>query len=158
GDYARAEPLLQRALQIREKALGPDRSYVARALHDLALLHVDKGDYAGAEPLLQRALQIREKALGPDHPDVASSLTDLSVIHRAQGRSADAVQARQRSASIEDKNAMLNLAGGSERQKRAYMTTLAARTAQTISLHVQAAPLDTQAARLALTTILQRKG
>src|SRR6185503_18646031 len=53
---------------------------------------------------------------------------------------------------------MLNLATGAERQKRVYMATLTDSTAQTISLHVKEAPSNGQAAKLALTTILRRKG
>jgi tetratricopeptide (TPR) repeat protein len=38
GRYARAEPLYQRALAIREKALGPDHPDVATSLSNLAQL------------------------------------------------------------------------------------------------------------------------
>ena len=69
GQYAEAEPLLQRALQIREKALGPEHPDVATSLNNLAVLYRAQGRYAEAEPLYQRALKIREKALGPEHPD-----------------------------------------------------------------------------------------
>ena len=36
GDYAKAEPLYQRALKIDEKALGPDHPDTATALNNLA--------------------------------------------------------------------------------------------------------------------------
>ena len=71
GKYADAIPLAQRALAIREKALGPDHPDVALSLNNLALLYRNQGRYAEAEPLYKRSLAIREKALGPDHPDVA---------------------------------------------------------------------------------------
>ena len=71
GDYAKAEPLYQRALKIFEKALGPDHPDTATALTNLAVLYRAMGDYAKAEPLYQRALKIVEKALGPDHPNTA---------------------------------------------------------------------------------------
>ena len=64
GKYAEAEPLHKRALQIREKALGPAHPNVATSLNNLALLYDAQGKYAEAEPLHKRALQIREKALG----------------------------------------------------------------------------------------------
>ncbi|MBE9119100.1 CHAT domain-containing protein, partial [Lusitaniella coriacea LEGE 07157] len=47
---------------------------------------------------------------------------------------------------------------GSESEKRAYMKTLSGTTYRTISLHLQGAPNNPQAARLALTTLLRRKG
>ena len=68
GDYAKAEPLYQRALKISEKALGPEHPTPARASRSLAGLYEHMGDYAKAEPLYQRALKIDEKALGPEHP------------------------------------------------------------------------------------------
>ena len=40
GDYAKAEPLYQRALKIREKALGPDHPDTATALNNLAGLYL----------------------------------------------------------------------------------------------------------------------
>ena len=78
AQYAKAEPLFQRALQIREKALGPEHPDVANSLNNLAMLYHNQGRYTKVEPLYQRALQIREKALGPDHPDVANSLNSLA--------------------------------------------------------------------------------
>ena len=68
GAYAQAEPLYQRALAIREKALGPEHPHTATSLNNLAVLYRATGAYAQAEPLYQRALAIREKALGPEHP------------------------------------------------------------------------------------------
>jgi hypothetical protein len=38
GDLARAQPLFERALAIREKVLGPDHPDTARSLDNLAVL------------------------------------------------------------------------------------------------------------------------
>ena len=62
GDYAKAEPLYQRALKIREKALGPEHPETAASLNNLAQLYREMGDYAKAEPLYQRALKILGKS------------------------------------------------------------------------------------------------
>jgi hypothetical protein len=56
--YADAEPLLQEALAIREKASGPDDPDVAASLNDLAGLYRELGRYGDAEPLYRRALAI----------------------------------------------------------------------------------------------------
>ena len=76
GDYAKAEPLYQRALKINEKALGPEHPDTAKSLNNLALLYDKMGDYAKAEPLYQRALKIREKrsALNTHSPRRASTI------------------------------------------------------------------------------------
>jgi tetratricopeptide (TPR) repeat protein len=61
GDPAGTEALFRRALDITEKALGPDHFHMASALNNLALVLQDKGDYAGAEPLFRRELAIRKR-------------------------------------------------------------------------------------------------
>ena len=53
GKYSEAEPLYQRALAIREEALGPAHHDVATSLNNLALLYNNQGKYAKAEPLYQ---------------------------------------------------------------------------------------------------------
>ena len=96
GKYADAIPLAQRALAIREKALGPNHPDVAMSLKNLASLYRNQGRYADAEPLYKRSLAIREKALGRDHPDIAQSLNNLAALYRRQGRYADAEPLYQR--------------------------------------------------------------
>src|SRR5271165_1025339 len=66
--YSEARPLFERALAIREKALGREHPSTATGLNNLALLLKDQGDLAGARPLYERALAIWEKALGSEHP------------------------------------------------------------------------------------------
>jgi tetratricopeptide (TPR) repeat protein len=76
--YPEAEPILERALSIRERALGPEHPEVATSLNELARLYQNQGRYAEAESPLERALSIRERALGPEHPEVATSLNELA--------------------------------------------------------------------------------
>src|SRR5260370_7967763 len=86
GRYQQAIPLAQRALAIREKALGPEHPYTAGSLNNLAELYRATGTYTKAEPLYQRALAIPEKALAPEHPDTAlppNNLTPLYHPHAA---------------------------------------------------------------------------
>src|SRR5260370_28766503 len=58
GRYQEAIPLAQRALAIREKALGPEHPDTAAALNNLGDLYPATGAYAKAEPLHLRALAI----------------------------------------------------------------------------------------------------
>jgi Flp pilus assembly protein TadD len=51
GRYSQATPLAQRALGLREKALGPDHPDVAQSLNNLALLYANQSRYADAELL-----------------------------------------------------------------------------------------------------------
>jgi tetratricopeptide (TPR) repeat protein len=84
--YSAARPLLERALAIREKALGPEHSDTAESLNDLALLLHAQGDLAAARPLFERALAIQEKALGPEHPATATVRRNLAISKKSKWR------------------------------------------------------------------------
>ncbi|WP_437312110.1 tetratricopeptide repeat protein [Sorangium sp. So ce388] len=103
GRYDEAIPLARRALELREKALGPEHPGVAINLNSLAGLLQTKGDYAAAEPLYRRALAIQEKALGLEHPDVAQSLNDLAELLWAKGDYAAAEPLFRRALAIREK-------------------------------------------------------
>ncbi len=59
GRYEQSEPLLNRALAIYEKALGPDHPDVATSLENLAALYRATKRDEEAETLEQRAARIR---------------------------------------------------------------------------------------------------
>jgi tetratricopeptide (TPR) repeat protein len=61
GQYAKAEPLYQRALAIREKALGPEHPDVATSLENYAVLLRKMDRSHEATPLESRANAIRAK-------------------------------------------------------------------------------------------------
>jgi CHAT domain-containing protein len=103
GQYHQATALAQRALEIREKALGPEHPETAVSLNNLANLFEAMGDYAKAEPLFEHALAIREKALGPEHPDTAQSLNNLAVLYQATGAYAKVEPLYQRALAIREK-------------------------------------------------------
>src|SRR5215831_1119233 len=103
GKYDESRPMAERALELREKALGPEHPDVAQSLNNLANLYSLKGDNAKAEPLFQRALAIFEKALGPKHPEVAQSLHNLAIIYSLKGDYAKAEPLHQRALAIREK-------------------------------------------------------
>ncbi len=100
GRFAQAEPLHQRALAIREDALGRNDPDVAASLNNLANLYFSEAMYARAEPLYLRALGIREELLGKHHPDVAASLNNLANLYHAQRMPAQAEPLHQRALEI----------------------------------------------------------
>jgi hypothetical protein len=55
--YEKAAPLYERALEIRERALGPEYPDVAWSLMSLAVLYDLLGEYGKAEP----PLNVRKK-------------------------------------------------------------------------------------------------
>ncbi len=101
--YAAAEPLLQRALDIREQALGPAHPDTALSLNNLAMLPFHRGNYAEAEPLLRRALDIREQVFGPAHPDTTASLSNLAMLLDRQEKYAQAEPLFRRAQEIRER-------------------------------------------------------
>ncbi len=85
GEYTAARPLVERALAIWERTLGPDHPDTAESLDNLAWLLKAQGEYAAARPLLERALAIRERTLGPEHLETARSLDRLAKLLSYQG-------------------------------------------------------------------------
>lgn len=100
----RAEPLMRRALEIDEKAYGPDHPRVAIDLNNLALLLMATKRTAEAEPLMRRVLEIDENAHGPDHPEVAIDLNNLAQLLRATNRMRKAEPLMWRVLKIDEKS------------------------------------------------------
>jgi CHAT domain-containing protein/Tfp pilus assembly protein PilF len=158
GDYARAEPLYERALAIIEKEWGAEHPIVGTILNNLAALNSAKGDYARSESFYQRALAVSEKVFGKEHPDVALLFSNLAFLYQMKGDYGHALAAQQRAIEIQEKNIALSLTSGSQQQQQFYLNTLLGDTFSTVNLHVRDMKDNADAARLALTTILQRKG
>lgn len=70
ADYPGARPYYERALAIREKALGPDHPDTATSLNNLGWLYHDEGNIAAAVRLMRRALNILERTI-PNHQNTA---------------------------------------------------------------------------------------
>jgi CHAT domain-containing protein len=80
------------------------------------------------------------------------------MVHARQNRFVEAVTLATEASEMRDRLAATILATGTDEQKRLYMNTLMSQTSLDISLHVQHAPTRSDAARLAFTDILRRKG
>ena len=158
GRHEAAEPLYQRALGIHEGQLGPDHPLTATSLNNLALLYESLSRYEEAEPLYQRALAINEAQLGSNHIDTASSLNNLALLYWTQGQLENTFNYLQRGLAVEETVLSRNLVVGSDANKRDYLATVSGATDWTISLHLNELSTSNEAARLALTSLLQRKG
>jgi tetratricopeptide (TPR) repeat protein len=86
GAWVEALPLLERAVVLTEKALGPKHFLFATALSNLAELYLVTGRYEEAELHLTRALAISEATLGPEEPVLAVWLNNLAEFYRVTGR------------------------------------------------------------------------
>ena len=95
GLYATAEPLLQRSLEIWQRAPGADSGDVGGSLVSLGRLYHKQARYEQAESILRRAATITERA-DPTDPALRRSLSYLSSMLRDRGRydEADSVSRR----------------------------------------------------------------
>ena len=158
NQLSRAEPLFQNALAIREKAFGNNHHIYAQSVSNLASLYFLKGDYQQSESFHRRALGIFGRTLGPQHPLTCLSRNNLAQILDVKGRLAQAAALLALNNESREKNLAPILSIGSEREKLAYLATLSEETDFTISFQTRSSPHNLQTIRLALTTILRRKG
>ncbi len=79
-ELASARSVLERALAIDEKALGPEHTSVARDVNNLGSVLQRQGDLVGAKRCFERALMIFEKRLGKDHPNAVLARDNLKSL------------------------------------------------------------------------------
>ncbi len=140
----------RRALEVTEKALGPENRFAADRLTDLALFHHARGDFADAETYYQRALAVKEKILGPGHSEVESALNDLALFYEAEDKLDDAEELYKRAL------AQLELAHGKNSPRiaatlghYAHLQRRRGRAAQAAALEARARALTPRAAKAA---------
>ena len=103
ADYAQAEPLYRRSLDVDEQNRGPNHDAVATCLDNLlniaeAGLRLNRTNrLAEAGIMMRRMHRIRralahacKKYIGPSHPNVAMSLNNLALLLQATNRFAEA--------------------------------------------------------------------
>jgi len=103
GLYEDSEPLLLRALELREELLENEDPQVAESFVSLSLLLEQQGKFGEAERMAQRGLEIRERVLEQDHPDIAESLHGLARIYHKQAKLKEAEPLYKRALEIREK-------------------------------------------------------
>lgn len=103
-DISKAGPLFQRALAIREKALGPEHPSTGDTLSDLSLVEFYEHKPGEAERFAERALPIQEKAYGTDSLPVSTTLNRLGLAERDLKKFAQAEVSLKRALAIREKN------------------------------------------------------
>jgi tetratricopeptide (TPR) repeat protein len=86
GEPAESRRYLERALAMREQALGVEHSEVATVLNNLGLTLLDLGEIEKARAAFERAVTIYEALQGADHPNTAMALDGLGLTYWAEGR------------------------------------------------------------------------
>lgn len=88
--YEPARDLLQDALSIRERELGPDDPSLVETLIQLGDVAQTRGEMDEAERYLQRALNLGIRLFGREHILPATTLASLGTLRIRQGRYAEA--------------------------------------------------------------------
>nr|WP_253852102.1 tetratricopeptide repeat protein [Microcystis aeruginosa] len=158
GRYSEAEPLYHRSLAIKKQQSGDNHPSTATSLNNLAALYKSQGRYSEAEPLFKQALAIHKQQLGDNHPLTAASLNNLAVFYQSQDDIPQAINYLSQGLAVQEYNLSENLKMGDDKQKQDYMAKVLGTTNSVISLNLQAVPNNPEATRLALKTILERKG
>jgi len=157
SDFANAQKLFERALSVRKKNRDPGGPVVATSLDNLASVHLVRGDLARAQSLYEEALAIREGAFEPEHPVIAHSLRNLGLLHWAKADWEQAETYFTRAAEVEERQISLLLPVQPEDRARAFMEELSNTTNVILSFQSRR-PGQRSTTRLALTTVLRRKG
>ncbi len=90
GRYVEAEPMLLRALAMRERLLGYGDPATADTAKKLAVMYDHRGFDVDPEPYYRKALDGFEAALGADHPDAFEARYRLADYLDRQGRDYEA--------------------------------------------------------------------
>ena len=123
GLFDQAQPLLQRAYQLRKGLFGDEDLKTAAAAEDLATTDRLRSEYSDAEKLFRASLAVREKKLGSVDPAVAQSLTDLGDCLIQENRETEAEPVLRRALVIFRRT---NDPRGAE--TRGYLATISQRT------------------------------
>jgi len=100
--YAEAERLYRDALDISERAYGPEHRETATCLDNLATCLRKQGRYVDAVTFCSRSLAIREAVLGAKHAHTAASACNLGFLYRTLGRYDEAQDLLGRSLSVRE--------------------------------------------------------
>ncbi len=158
GRFSEAETLYRQAGAILEKSLGSTHPAFAKTLMSQGWVRGRQKDYAAADQLLHHALRIQTEAYSPNHPDIIQTLNNLALLAQQQNQPRQALAFQTQANAAREHLLTINLVTGSERQKFLYLKLADEETNRTLTLHLHNLPQDRDAARAALTILLQRKG
>jgi eukaryotic-like serine/threonine-protein kinase len=92
GRHGRAEPLQQRALELRERWLGPVDPLTLESASEMVALLERLGRYDEAGTRARSVLERRERLAGPRDPDTLRIRHSLGGVLLSQGKPAEAIE------------------------------------------------------------------
>jgi hypothetical protein len=88
--YEKAEPQLERALDLRRRTQGEDDADVLRTMNLLALSYGNQRKFAESTTLLGKTLEAQRRRFGADHHDTSKYALQLAATYEAEGKLARA--------------------------------------------------------------------
>ena len=101
GLYSRAQPLLERAVDIQKQVLGPEKRETLASLSDLGWTLDHEGKFTEAEKLERQALNSERRVLGPENRETLITMDNLGWTLLAEGRAAEAEKVDREAIAIE---------------------------------------------------------
>ena len=81
GLYSKAQPNLERALELGQRVLGPEKPQTLEAMSSLAVSYMYQSQYDKAEPLLTQELELRRRVLGPEDRGTLTAMANLAALY-----------------------------------------------------------------------------
>ncbi len=108
-EFDRAEPLLDRAIEILQEKTADDAYALVTLLSHRGALHDERGEYGAARKLYAQGLALAESELGDEHDlagmllnNLASSFEATGDIERARDTYAEAIRVLERAGNPDD--------------------------------------------------------
>ena len=156
-DLVAAESLMRQALEAANVA-GPGNPMAVAGALGLAQLLTIKKDFTGAERLLQQTERALEHAAGKEHPILAKVLFGKALVQWSRADAAGAFQTLAEGLDIQERQLTRTLSIGSEAQRGLLLAGFDLGGEPAIALHAGVYRTEPAAMRLAMLSILRRKG
>ncbi len=101
GNFASAEDLARRSVEIRTKSKGEDSLSAAEAKGVLGTILIKRGEYQEAEQLLRFSLARQLSSYGRYHEEISSTYTNLTTLMIELGRYAEAEKYQREALNID---------------------------------------------------------
>jgi serine/threonine protein kinase/tetratricopeptide (TPR) repeat protein len=86
GNYAAAQPHLERAVELRRRVLGNENPKTLDAMNALALLFQRQGRFGKAEPIYVEAMETSRRVQGEEHLSTLNYMNNLAILYHVQGQ------------------------------------------------------------------------
>ncbi len=103
GDLEQASSLLNSAINLRTKLLGPEHPATAYSRSELALVMKEQGNFAEASVMAREAFRVIQGKFSLDHPKTAEAMAILGGILEHQSEYVESLQLLNQAAAIQQR-------------------------------------------------------